>query len=91
MTGYRSFERREGDGGDAVTLEGLGELVTLQEAARATRLSERTIRSAIKRDELEAFIPGGRDPRKPGRGMGYRIKRSDLQRWFFGAARGTAT
>lgn len=87
MTGYRAFKRK-GEGGDDATLANLGDLVTLKEAAEATRLSERTIRSAIARGDLAAFIPGNRDKRWPGRGLGYRIKKTDLETWFFGAMRG---
>lgn len=90
MTGYRAFTRKEGEGGKALTLENLGDLVTLREAAVATRLSPTTIRAAIKAGHLPAFIPGKRDPRKTGRGMGYRMMKSDLEAWFFGAMRGEA-
>src|SRR3990167_6266664 len=33
--------------------------------------------------ELPAFIPGGRAPRASGPRGGYRIWRSDLERWYF--------
>lgn len=78
------------DGAPAVlTLDNIGELVTIREAAAATRLSEKTIRHAIVSEALRAFIPGKpRSPLRAGRGNGYRIHRADLQQWFFAAMRG---
>jgi excisionase family DNA binding protein len=67
-------------------LDGLAEVLTIREAADALRVSPLTIRRAIKRGEIPATIVGGRDPIKAGRGLGYRVKRDDLQRWFFGEA-----
>lgn len=90
MSEYRAFVRKDTEGGIDATLGNLGDLVTLKEAAEATRLSSKTIRAAITRGALPAFIPGNRNKRTPGRGMGYRIKKADLQSWFFGAARGEA-
>lgn len=66
-------------------LEGVAEVLSIPEAAKAVRVSPRTIRKAIKSGELPATIIGGRDPLKSGRGLGYRILRDDLQAWFFGA------
>jgi excisionase family DNA binding protein len=69
-----------------VTRESLipGNLVGIREAARLLGLSPRTIRNAIHRDELPATMIGGRVGRSAGRGLGYRIRTEDLQKWFFG-------
>jgi hypothetical protein len=61
------------------------DMLTLGEAARLCRYKPQTIRDAIKRGELPGFIPRGRLPGKTGPGNGYRIFRSDLQRWYFGS------
>jgi excisionase family DNA binding protein len=60
------------------------EVMTIPEAAAALRLTPRTIRKAITLGELRATIIGGRDPLHSGRGLGYRIRREDLQAWYFG-------
>lgn len=70
------------------TLENMDEVLTLADMARISRLSINTIRQAIKRGELQGFLPGNRDPRKTGRGLGYRALRRHFQAWFFGANRG---
>ncbi len=67
-------------------LEGLADILTLDEAAHAVHLSDDTLRRAIREGELKAFIPRGRKPSKAGRGMGYRIFRRELKRWYFGEA-----
>lgn len=70
-----------------LTLDNIPELVTVSEAAAATRLSPPLIKAAIRRGDLSAFLPGGpRNVKSPGRGMGYRIRRADLQAWYFGQA-----
>lgn len=70
-----------------LTLDNIPDLVTVSEAAAATRLSSDLIKAAIRRGDLPAFLPGGkRDVRSPGRGMGYRITKADLQAWYFGKA-----
>lgn len=65
-----------------------GELVDdvydLAGAAAAVRMSVPTIRAAIRNRELEATIPRGRDPLRAGPGLGYRITREALTRWYFG-------
>lgn len=66
-----------------LTLDDLPELMTLAQAAAAVRMNEHSLRVAIKAGELAAFIPRGRDPLRSGRGQGYRIRREDLQRWYF--------
>lgn len=60
------------------------EVFTITEAAKLLGVHHRFIRNAIRADELEAFVIGGRDPRRAGAGMGYRITRQALQDWFFG-------
>lgn len=60
--------------------------LTLKEAAAAVEMTEPTLRKAIKEGELEAYIPRGRDPLRAGRGQGYRIKRVNLQAWYFAGA-----
>jgi excisionase family DNA binding protein len=65
-------------------LDGVAEVLTIAEAATAVGVIPRTIRKAIKSGELPATIIGGRDPLRSGRGMGYRIRREDLQAWYFG-------
>lgn len=66
-----------------LTLDDVPSLLTVGEAAAATRLSPEVIRAAILRGDLEAFIPLGRDPAHAGRGLGYRIHRKALESWFF--------
>lgn len=69
----------------ALTLDDLPEVMDVKVAAAAVHMESHALRRAIRAGRLPAFLPGGeRDPRKPGRGMGYRIKRSDLQAWYFG-------
>jgi len=63
-------------------LEDLPELMTLAEAAKVVEMHHRTLRRAIIRGELEAFIPRGRDPLRAGRGHGYRITREALASWY---------
>jgi excisionase family DNA binding protein len=60
------------------------DVLSIKEAAAALKVSPRTVRRAITSSELPAFIIGGREPRKSGAGLGYRIKREDLHRWYFG-------
>lgn len=72
-------------------LEGLADVLTISEAAAACGVSDHTIRQARKNGELEAFTPGNRDPRKAGRGLGYRIHKAELQRWFLGEEKPDAT
>lgn len=67
----------------ALTLDDLPELMTLREAAEAVRMGVPALRAAVKAGDLPAFIPRGRDPLKAGRGQGYRIRREDLQKWYF--------
>lgn len=65
--------------------EGIADILTITEAATALAVNPRTIRNAIKSGELPATIIGGRSPLRSGRGLGYRIRREDLQAWYFGA------
>lgn len=67
-------------------LEGVADVMTIPEAAKACGVSPRTIRKAIRTGELEATVIGGREPIRSGRGLGYRITREALQRWYFGMA-----
>lgn len=67
-------------------LPGVADLLSAREAAEALGVSLQTIRGAIRRKELPAFVVGGRSPKAPGRGLGYRIRKTDLQAWFFGEA-----
>lgn len=66
------------------------ELLDIRGAMAAVRVSELVIRNAIKRHKagdpngLPAFIPQGRNRAHPGRGQGYRIRKADLHRWYFG-------
>lgn len=88
---YRSFVSRKAEREAArLTLESLGDIVTAAELAKATHLSLRTIRRAIRRGELPAFLPTARPITALGRGMGYRIYKKDAEAWFFGALRGEA-
>jgi len=61
----------------------LDHLLTLTEAAAHLGCKIPRLREAIRRRELPAFIPGGRAPRASGPRGGYRIWRSDLERWYF--------
>lgn len=60
------------------------DVFTITQAAHALRVSPKAIRLAIQQKRLHAFIIGGRDPMKAGRGLGYRITRAELRRWYFG-------
>lgn len=55
------------------------EFVTVREAATLLGVSDRTVRAAIKRGELRAYVPSGR--RAPGR-LGYRLRRADVLSWL---------
>lgn len=66
------------------SLEGLADVMTVDQAALGAGVSSFVIRQAIKRGELRWFTPGGGDPTKNGRGGGYRIRKAELQRWFLG-------
>lgn len=66
--------------------DGLAELLTITEAAAALHMHPKTIRKAITTGDLKAFTVAGREPLRSGRGLGYRIRREDLQAWYFGAA-----
>lgn len=65
-----------------VQLEGINDVLTLIEAAQATGLSSNVIRKAITTGALKAFTPGGVSIHATGRGLGYRVRKADLQRWF---------
>lgn len=74
-----------------LTLDDIPEIVTVAEAAAAVRMSQAVLKAAIRRGELEAFIPGiGTWKSNPtgvkhaGRGRTYRIHRKALARWYFG-------
>lgn len=71
-----------------LTLENIPDFVDVNQAAAAAKVSVKVIRDACKRGDLPSFIPGARPATAPGRGMGYRIKKADLQAWFFGQLRG---
>jgi len=58
--------------------------LTVPEAARRVGVHEDTIRSAIKKGDLPAFLPMGKEPGKGGRGGGYRIMPAALERWYLG-------
>jgi excisionase family DNA binding protein len=60
------------------------EIYTIPEAATLVGVSPRTIRKAIRSKKLRAFIVGGRKPLESGAGLGYRIVKMDIQRWYFG-------
>lgn len=64
--------------------DGEDEILTIPEAAEMCRLHPRTIRSAITSGRLRAFVIGGRPPLQSGAGLGYRIRKRDLQAWYFG-------
>lgn len=59
-------------------------LYSIVDAARACNLNPAVIRRAIKRGDLPAFLIGGRDPAHAGAGLGYRMKITDVERWFLG-------
>lgn len=66
------------------TFDDLDEVLSISQAAAKVRLSNATIRKAITSGELAAFTVGGREPRRAGRGLGYRILARHLQTWYFG-------
>jgi len=65
-------------------IEGVDDLLTVKEVAAALRTSEWVVKQAIHDGRLKAFIPGGRVAAAPGRGQGYRIRRADAEKWYFG-------
>jgi Helix-turn-helix domain len=72
----------------------LADTLTVNEAAAGAGVSSDVIRAAIKSGALEAFTigaePGAALNRKGGRGKGYRIRRAELERWFFGQPKETS-
>jgi excisionase family DNA binding protein len=59
---------------------------TIAEAAKQLGINPVTVREAIVSGELKAFLPlGKKDPRRTGPGLGWRIKREELQKWYFGS------
>lgn len=60
------------------------EVLSLAQCAQLARCSIKLIRAEVLKKRLPAFIPGDRDPKHTGRGLGYRVMKKDLQRWFFG-------
>jgi hypothetical protein len=58
--------------------------LTLVEAAAKVDMAPSTLRTAIRRGELEAFLPRGKHPGRTGPGKGYRIRIAELERWFLG-------
>lgn len=66
-----------------LSLDDLPTIMTLAEAAQAVEMKVPTLRVAIKRGELDAFIPRGREPLRAGPGQGYRITREALTRYYF--------
>ncbi len=67
-----------------IDLADLPDVLTLQEAAAVVGMDHRTLRRAIHRGELAAFLPRNRPALRVGRGQGYRIHRDDLTNWYFG-------
>lgn len=67
-------------------LEDLPDVMDVTTAAAAVHVNRETILRHIKTGALASFMPMGKTNRSPGRGMGYRIHRRDLQRWYFGGA-----
>lgn len=65
--------------------------LTLAQAATVARKSPNTLRAAIRRGELAARLPFGRDPRRLGRLPGYRITRAALDAYLAGIAPSEAT
>jgi excisionase family DNA binding protein len=61
----------------------LPETMTLNEAAELLNISVSTLRKAYRAGELTVFAPRGRHPLHMGPGMGYRVARAELQRWYF--------
>lgn len=70
------------------TLDTLADILNVNEAAAGTGVSSDTIRSAIKSGALRAFTPGGNggleQAKVGGRGLGYRIHKAELARWYLG-------
>lgn len=62
----------------------LAEEITLAEAVTISGLHPNTLRMAIREGRLPARLPMGRDARHTG-AVGYRIKRTDLATFLFGA------
>lgn len=67
-----------------LSLNDLPALMDLRAAANAVEMHPMTLRQAIRKGELEAFIPRGRVPLRAGPGQGYRITRESLTKWYFG-------
>jgi len=68
-----------------INLDDIPELMDLAEAAGLVHMHPNTLRQAIKRGDLEAWISRGREPLRAGRSQGYRISRHGLTAWYFNA------
>lgn len=75
---YRKFTRRDEEP------QPVERTYSIAEAAAIIGVNPTTIRRAIKRGELAAFLIGGRDPLRSGAGLGYRINRKALEDWYYG-------
>ncbi len=64
--------------------DGAPDYYDLYEAARACQMHVRTLRNKIHNGSLRAITPLDAHPKHLGRGGRYRIRRVDLQAWYFG-------
>lgn len=76
----RAYQRATG----VAKLDQLAEEMTVNEAATATGRSNRFIAAAIKAGRLKAHGVAGYPGNQGGRGLGWRIRRADLEAWWFG-------
>lgn len=60
------------------------DLLGTHEAARLLGCNVKFIYRAIKAGKLVAFIPGGKTEGKRSGQQGYKMKREDLRKWYFG-------
>ena len=79
----RAPVEERGKPGASLGLKDWPDIMTLREAAAKVNMSAPVLREAIKDGSLVAFIPRGRHPQRTGPRMGYRIKRADLEAWYF--------
>lgn len=71
---------------ERLSLEDLPDMLTVPEAAKATRLNAESIRRAIRRGELEAIGRAGKRGKNLGN-YGYRIHKATLEAWYFNLAK----
>lgn len=60
-----------------MSLDQLGDIVTVSEVAEVCRLDKKTVLKAIHSGTLPAFFPAG------SQYLGFRLHRADVEAWYF--------